>query len=387
MKASRLLLILPALILPVSAAAGDFPLQLRVTAEVANLRLRPDIGSAVVRQISRDSLILATAKEGDWYLVAVTTETGRTETGYVHESLVSPLSPEGEPKPAEETAAGARTGPPPPAPEKKAAPRESGASLFSRGRLFSVTLAGGLALVQGGDLNRGAQGLAAFFQDSLGADTDDEVVPVRLGCAAGADVVFPLADKVSLGLGAEFLRGSRESKVLLKKGADGYVLTTRPSVWDLPLRAYLDFAPAGVVHLKIGVEYHLAHAGYYYLWETKDGWQEWTGEAGGSGLGVFGGAAVEWALSPSFCLVLDLAGRYAPLSGFSGTGAYLDSGGVSAEEEGKIYYYETRIAGRDPYTLLFIRSRVPSEGGVYNPRAAEIDFTGLALRAGFKVSF
>lgn len=387
MNASRPLLTIPALILLASAASAQLPVQLQVTAEVANLRLRPDIGSAVVRQIPKGTMVLATAKEGDWYLVTVTTESGRTETGYVHESLVSPLAPAGEPKPAEETAAEARTGTPPRAPVKKTAPREGGASLFSRGRLFSVTLAGGAALVQGGDLNRGAQGLAAFFKDSLGADTDDAVGPVRLGYAAGVDIVFPLADQVSLGLGAEFLRGSRESKVLLRKGADGYVLTTRPSVWDLPLRAYLDFAPAGFVHLKIGIEYHLAHAGYYYLWETKDGWQEWTGEAGGRGLGVFGGAGVEWALSPSFCLMLDLAGRYAPLTGFTGTGAYLDSGGVSAEEEGKLYYYETRIPGRDPFTLLFIRSRVPSEGGVYNPRAAEVDFTGLALRAGFKVSF
>jgi len=359
--------------------------QVRVTAEVANLRLRPDIGSAIIRQIPRGTLLLSKAKEGDWYLVSVTTESGRTETGYVHESLVSPLSFEGEPE--EEPAPPERAGPPPRMPEQRPAARESASAFFSRGKLFSLTLAGGGALVRGGDLNLGARGLAAFFEDSLGAETEDAVRPIRLGYAAVAEMLLPLADKVSLGLGAEFLRSTRQSEVLYLKGTDEYAYTVRLSVWDLPLKAYLDYAPVSFVHLRIGVEYHIARAGYRYLWETKDGWQEWTGDAGGRGLGVFGGLGLEWPIAPSFSLVLDFGGRYAPLTDFSGTGTYLDSVDVSSEEEGTLYYYETRIAGRPPYALLFIRSRVPSEGGVYNPRAAEVDFTGLSLKAGFKITF
>ncbi|MBN2199276.1 MAG: SH3 domain-containing protein [Candidatus Aminicenantes bacterium] len=361
--------------------------RIRVTAEVANLRLRPDIGSAIIRLIPRGTLLLSTAKEGDWYLVSVTTESGRTETGYVHESLVTLLSPEGEPEPGREPQPAEPAGPPPKPPEQKPAPRETASSFFSRGNLFSLILGGGGVLVRGGDLNLGAQGLAVFFEDSLAAVTEDPVNPLRFGYAAGAEWLLPLAERVSLGLGAEFLRSRRQSAVLYRKGADEYAYTVTLSVWDLPLKAYLDFAPVSFVHLKIGVEYHIARAGYEYLWETKDGWQEWTGNAGGRGLGVFGGLALEWPLASSFSLVLDFGGRYAPLTGFSGTGTYLDSEGISSEENGTLYYYETRIAGRPPYALLFIRSRVPSEGGVYNPRAAEVDFTGLVLKAGFKMTF
>jgi hypothetical protein len=83
---------------------------------------------------------------------------------------------------------------------------------------------------------------------------------------------------------------------------------------------------------------------------------------------------------------MELVGRYAPLTGFSGTSSYLDSESVVYEEEGKLYYYETRVANA-VYPLLFISSRVPSEAGVYNPRLAEADLTGAALRAGIKLTF
>jgi len=386
-RPSRVLLLLCAAALISTFLPLSASVQVRVTSEVANLRLRPDIGSAIILQIPRGTLLLTTAKEGDWYLVSVRTESGRTETGYVHESLVTPLAPQVEPGPAEQPPPVTRPEPQSRVPEKTPAPRKPSSSFFSREKMFSINLAGGLSLVRGGDLNLGARGVAAFYQDSLSASAEGSVAPVRFGYAGGADILLPLAEKISLGLGVEFLRSSRESTVLLRKGSEKYSYTARPSVWDLPLRALIDFAPVAFLHLKLGVEYHFAQAGYFYRWETTTGWQEWTGDASGRGLGVYGGLGLEWPLSPVLSLVVDLAGRYAPITNFSGIGTTIDSNGISAEEEGKLYYYETRIAGRAPYALLLIRSRVPSEGGVYNPRVAEVDFTGLALRAGFKLTF
>jgi len=242
-------------------------------------------------------------------------------------------------------------------------------------------------LALGGDLNRGAQGLADFFLDSLNAETQDSVHPLRLGYVMGGEVLFPLADNVFLGLGADYLRGSRQSLVQLTKGAASYAYTARPRLWAVPLRVFLSYAPVPFLNMRIGVEYFLAQAGYTYRWQAAaDDWQEWTGDASARGLGVLGGLGLEWRLSSNFSLVLELVGRYAPLTGFSGTGSYLDSQAVANEEEGKLYYYETRLASA-VYPLLFISSRVPSEAGVYNPRPAEADFSGAALRAGFKLTF
>jgi hypothetical protein len=229
--------------------------------------------------------------------------------------------------------------------------------------------------------------LADFFLDSLNAQTQDRVNPVRLGFVFGGEVLVPLADKVFLGLGLDYLRGSRQSLVRLTKDSSSYTYTARPALWAIPARAFLAYAPAPFFSLRIGVEYLLAQAGYTYRWQAGiDNWQEWTGEANARGLGVFGGLGLEGRLSSNFSLVVELVGRYAPLTGFSGTGSYLDSQAVATKEEGKLYYYETRV-GDAVYPLLFISSRVPSEAGVYNPRPAEVDLTGAALRAGIKLTF
>ena len=361
--------------------------RLRVTAEVANLREKPDIGSAVVRQVPRGTLLEVTAKEGDWYLAAATDEAGRVASGYVHESLVAVVAAEEEQeKPA---APSSRPANPPPAGPQEKIPIKKPEAIPPpvQQRLFSLCFSGGGNLALGGDLNRGAQGLADFFLDSLNAETQDSVHPLRLGYVLGGEVLFPLADNVYLGLGADYLRASRQSVAQLSKGSASYTYSTGPRLWAIPLRAFLAYAPVPFLNMRIGVEYFLAQAGYYYRWQAaEDDWQEWTGEASARGLGVLAGLELEWSLSPNFSLVVELVGRYAPLTGFSGTGSYLDSQDVANEEDGKLYYYETRL-GSAVYPLLFISRRVPSEAGVYNPRPAEADFSGAALRAGFKLTF
>jgi hypothetical protein len=368
-------------------AALGATIRLRVTAEIANLREKPDIGSNVVRQVPRGTLLESSAKEGDWYLVTLRDESARAASGYVHESLVALITPEEEPQTPAGNPEPARTEPVTRPPEKVPAKRQESAQAYAQESLFSLALSGGGNLVLGGDLNKGTRGLADYYLDSLNAQTLDEVNPVGLGFVGGGELSFPLAEKISLGVGVEYLTGSRQSLVHLAKGSYSYSFTARPALWAIPVRAFLAYAPVPFISLKIGVEYIFAHAGYYYRWEAaSNDWQEWTGEADARGLGVFGGLGLEWSLSPNFGLVLELSGRYAPLTGFSGTGTYLDSEAVTSQEEGKLYYYETRVADA-VYSLLFIRSRVPSEAGVYNPRPAEVDFTGAALRAGFKLKF
>jgi len=364
-------------------------IRLRVTAEVANLREKPDIGSAVVRQVPRGTLLQYSAKEGDWYLATLVDEAGRLARGYVHESLVAAVAQEEEQEKSSAPPEPHPSQPPAGTPEKIPIKRQESVPAAGQDSLFSLSFSGGANLALGGDLNRGAQGLADFFLDSLNAQTQDRVNPVRLGFVFGGEVLFPLADKVFLGLGLDYLRGSRQSLVRLTKDSSSYTYTytARPALWAIPVRTFLAYAPVPFFSLRIGVEYLLAQAGYTYRWQAGiDNWQEWTGEANARGLGVFGGLGLEGRLSSNFSLVLELVGRYAPLTGFSGTGSYLDSQAVATKEEGKLYYYETRVATA-VYPLLFISSRVPSEAGVYNPRPAEVDFTGAALRAGIKLTF
>ena len=78
---SRLVLILGICLLALSALpASGAPAQtkLRVTAEIANIREKPDIGSAIVSQVPRDTILTGVSRDGDWYFVNLVSEDGKT---------------------------------------------------------------------------------------------------------------------------------------------------------------------------------------------------------------------------------------------------------------------------------------------------------------------
>ena len=64
------------------------PMKIKVTAEQANIREKPDIGSAIVQQIPEGAILDADKKEGEWFFVRYTLEDGGVIGGYIHESLV-----------------------------------------------------------------------------------------------------------------------------------------------------------------------------------------------------------------------------------------------------------------------------------------------------------
>ena len=74
-------------------AGQEKTFKVKVSAEQANLRERPDISSAVVQQIPEGTILDAEKKEGEWYLVRYTLEDGAVIAGYIHESLAG-ASPE-----------------------------------------------------------------------------------------------------------------------------------------------------------------------------------------------------------------------------------------------------------------------------------------------------
>ncbi|MCK7480028.1 MAG: SH3 domain-containing protein [Candidatus Moduliflexus flocculans] len=75
-------------LLAAPAGAQDRPMKLKITAEQANLREKPDIGSSIVQQIPEGVVVEADRKDGEWYFVRYTLEDGGVIGGWIHESLV-----------------------------------------------------------------------------------------------------------------------------------------------------------------------------------------------------------------------------------------------------------------------------------------------------------
>jgi len=394
-------------VLAAAVAAGETgraaSFKVKVTAEIANIRLKPSIGSIIVRQIPQGEILEATEKEGQWFRVKLEPDESGTTSGYVHESLVLPLEeiptaevkPQVVEKPIEKPAEKPAEKPPdkpaekppvkePEPPVRTELPEERPAA---RGRVFLSFFAGaGYALI--GDLNSGAQGLADLYSSQLGIAPSQDVSPVHNGLLYGGEIGIPLSARVFLTLGAERLAGGAESEILFNRAgglADAFM--AHPEFKVLPVRAAIMVYPADFLFLRFGLSYNFASCAYAYKFEREATWQEWSGEAKARGIGLLGGIGLEWRFGRNFALVGEVSGQYVPISGFEGTGTYQDETlSVPATEEGTLYAFDAK-SGLTSYALLYIRDKLPSEAGVENAREAKIDFSGFALRLGLKITF
>jgi uncharacterized protein YgiM (DUF1202 family) len=72
--------------------AFEFPREVEVILEQANVRAKPNFESQVLRQVKVGMTLLSIAKEGEWYKVTLPPdEQGKVAVGYVHQSFVEPL--------------------------------------------------------------------------------------------------------------------------------------------------------------------------------------------------------------------------------------------------------------------------------------------------------
>ncbi|HQF98224.1 MAG TPA: hypothetical protein PLX98_07510, partial [Candidatus Aminicenantes bacterium] len=235
----------------------------------------------------------------------------------------------------------------------------------------------------------GIQGLADFYADQIHRPAGGETAPLRTGLQYGGEIGFKLLPRLRLSVGAEFLRASKEN--VLAFAGDSEIpsdLTVKPSFSAIPVHLALAYYPLDFLYLKAGAGYFFTRTEYRYVFTHGDILRDWEGEATASGAGFLAGIGLDFSLGRYFCLTAEVGGRYAKISGFSGTNAYRDE--ISTEpylETGTLYAFDVRTTSRTAYPLVFIRNGKPFESGVENAREARLDLTGLSVRIGLKYRF
>lgn len=378
------------------AVAQQKSIQLRVVAEQANIRLKPDITSLIIYQAPKGTYLSMLEKEGDWYKITFVSDEGEEGSGYVHESLVMIIEPEIEEekkpekikKPAEKVEEKIEEQTPPvketqTAPTQKRTPFEPPSVLPP----IQIALNGGGVFLGGGDLNRGSEGLAGFYKDSLGATSAGTVSPLHLSYNLGVELNINLSPQLRLGIGLDYFKGDKESKIEIIKGTRKDLYITRPEIQAVPLRVSLIYFPANFFYLTAGIDYYFAKVNYDYRIQTGEDWIRWRGEATSRSTGLRGGAGVVAWLSSYFGLFIETTGQYAEIGDFKGTNIYLESGGESSEEEGSLYIYQARVSAQKSHPLLFISSQKPGEAGVSDVKEAVVSFSGLTVKAGLRFRF
>jgi hypothetical protein len=406
---SRLFLIASLGILVAAAAASESTvIKLKVTAEIANVRVKPFIGSNIIRQFPEGTILEAELKEGEWFLVKMEPDETGTVSGYVHESLVLAI----EETPAEAPVPAPIVSPPvekprettPPAtiptpktegtepvrnePAIYEATREILADADAESPVY-VFLWGGGGMTAVGDLNAGAEGLANFYAAQINRTADSAVAPLRTGLQFGGEFGFSIVPGFRIAVGAEYLRAAKESALAFSGDATiPASLTVKPAFSALPVHVSVVYYPLDFVYIKAGVGYFFAQAKYSYIFAHGDTLRDWQGEANAGGAGLLGGIGVDLSLGRHFYLTAEMSGRYAKISGFSGSNTYRDEASTEPYvETGTLYTYDARNSSLASYSLVFIRNKKPFESGVENAKEASLDLSGISLRIGFKYKF
>lgn len=391
------LLVVSSLLFLPNANGQEAITKLKVVSEMANVRLQPDIGSVIIHQVSQGTSLESTGKEGEWYLVKIQIEEGQEASGYVHESTVIvterppqkptviPEKKEGVTEPEKKVEITE--------PEKKE--EEPQIQPFpvtpSERRPFESRLElwflGGGNYVIGGDLNNGAQGFVDYYRDFNSIGEEFEAKPVHMSYLYGGEFSIPIGSNFYLGLGADFYRGERESLVELQE-TPAIEIRTHPKIQAIPIRLFISYYPVRSFYLKTGIEYYFAKCEYLYRYLEDTDWKQWHGTAKTQGSGILGALGVDLEVAPWLSFNIEATGRIAKISGFKGSDSYKDSDSNENSTSGTLYFYKAKGSATESYPLIFIKTREPIEDVlISDPRRAIIDFSGVSLKAGFKLRF
>jgi opacity protein-like surface antigen len=381
------LLSLAALALAAEAQnAPPRPTKIKVTAEQANLREKPDIGSSIVQQIPEGTVLEADKKEGEWYFVRYTLEDGGVIGGWIHESLVEVVVEGAPPKPEEKT------------PAREAPPRERVSRPGRIGRIerpefrtgaipLEFAVSAGIGTLSPRDLNDGTRGYAGLTGASIGALMPTSPDALRLAVLAGFELSYRFSPRLAFGLGADFLRGSNGDTTVLSGELLTGTVSTKPSVRGVPVKIMVRFYPGAGIYIRGGLGLYSVKAGYLLRTEGAASWEQLKGSATATGLGAEAAFGGEWTVASRTMLFIEAGFRMARFTGLTGQNVTTNSAGETQTEPGTLYFFHKTGADDNAYALISVRGGVPSETGVVDARRANINLSGTAVRVGLRYRF
>lgn len=382
-----LILAVGAALLAAPAGAQDRPTKIKITAEQANLREKPDIGSSIVQQIPEGVVVEADRKEGEWYFVRYTLEDGGVIGGWIHESLgevveagtVARVERERE---KEKEAAPAR---------RRGRPIRIGKiempELSTGGIPLEFAFSAGLGYVAPRDLNRGTRGYADANAADNGVAAPPAAGVLHLAYLFGFEVTYRVSPRLAVGLGADYLRAANKDKTEYEDPAFTETLVTRPAARTVPFKVLARYYPGAGFYVRGGLGIYSVKASYLYRHELADSddWRQMKGEASGSGLGgeaAFGG---EWEIAPRTVFFAEAGVRMARFGKLTGTNTTTHLTGQVATEPGTLFYVSRVAEDGNTYPLVYVAASAPVDAA--DSRRAVVDLSGTAVRAGVRYRF
>ena len=263
---------------------------------------------------------------------------------------------------------------------------------FSAG--LSLRLNGGLAWLTGGDLNRAIQSQNEYYQAQF-TTVGGGLQQLSFGMDFDAELVLNLSPRFGLGLGAGFLRASRESSVAPSLDTIGLTRIIQPSISVIPITLsahyWLPLGPRLNLHLSAGPGLYVSFFKFRDQYDLPiliiDTDLTYAPKPAVT-FGFQGLMGLEIGLSDSFWLTLDVVGRLASVTGLNGDwtetghsfGSPFTTSGV-----GSLWSYEDEVDGTT-YVFTQVSSRPPNASNLANVGNASVSLSGVGARIGFRLS-
>jgi len=361
---------------PLFAAAQKAPARVKVIAEQANLREKPDIGSSIVQQIPEGTVLEADRKEGEWYFVRYTLEDGGVIGGWLHESLVEPVAG-GTPVPAAVPAAAV------PAQSSGTASARSGTSAFP----LEISVSAGVATLAPRDLNDGARGFPDWFGAMVGLPAPETADILHIGSAAEVELAYRISPRLTIGLGAGYLHASNGDEMTFADELDTRTVSTKPSVSSGSVKATVRFYPGAGLYLRGALGLYSVKAGYLYRIEGDGTWTESKGSATATSLGAEAAFGGEWAVGSRTAVFAEAGLRMAGVDELTGENTDSSSADVKVIETGTLYFFGRMAADGNDYPLVAVRASAPAGTDYVGTRRAELNLSGMSIRVGLRYRF
>ncbi len=253
-------------------------------------------------------------------------------------------------------------------------------------------ISGGLSYLQLGDWNAHLTG----WNDSRRKDVEaeggkviSENQPLHWSLEMEGEFIYSLSSRFAVGLGTGYIHGKVDDSAETLTDSITVLNFNNFKVSAIPLKtkAYyvLNVSPKARISLGGGVGYYFARLNQHYRREPGTGYwieTDMTGKC--SGFGAEGSISFEYAVKSSLSVFIEGLGRYARISGVTGTRERHDSNNWSDSIEGSYYALDRERSG-EWYPVVNIATEAPSEEGTRNVRDAILDFSGFTIRAGLKI--
>lgn len=383
------ILVLGAALAAAAQVAPARTMKIKVTAEQANLREKPDIGSGIVQQIPEGTVLEADRKDGEWFFVRYALEDGGVIGGWIHESLVEVV--EKAVAPVETKPAGGRAEPP--AAPRERQPRRTGIGRIERPSFrtgdfpLEAALSLGVATAAPRDLNDGARGFAGAHGAVVGIPAARAAAALHIAALAGAELTYRFSPRLAVGLGVDYMKGSNRDALELSDGILTETVTTRPAARAVPFKLVARFYPGSGVYVRGGLGFYAVKASYLYRIVGSDSWQQQRGTATGSAIGgelAFGG---EWEVLPRTAAFVEAGFRYARFRRLTGRDIYTNSFGMDMTTIGTLDFWMETAGDGNAYDHLAVADSLPAGEGITGARPAVVDLSGAAIRAGVRYRF